>query len=124
MTSLFEQLGGAPALHAAVDHFYDRILADDELAPFFDDVDMPQQKGKQRAFLAWVMGGTDKYTGQDMRAAHAHLLARGLDDRHVTGVIGHLAATLTQLGADPAAIEQVGQLAESVRDDVLGRPAS
>jgi hemoglobin len=122
MTSLFEQLGGAKALHAVVDAFYDRILADAELAPFFTDVEMPRQKAKQRAFLAWVLGGTDHYTGKDMREAHAHLLERGLNDDHVTGVINHLAGTLADRGVDAGSIGQVGELAESVRDDVLGRP--
>jgi hemoglobin len=35
MTSIYEQIGGAEALETVVDDFYDRVLADDELAGFF-----------------------------------------------------------------------------------------
>ncbi len=121
--SLYSRLGGAPALQAAVDEFYARMLADERVTRFFDDVDMEQQKGKQRAFLAFVTGGTTKYTGQDMRAGHAHLLERGLDSSHVDVVIQHLGETLAGLGASSEDIAAVAALAESVRDDVLGRCA-
>lgn len=121
MSSLYERLGGAPALQAAVDDFYRRMLSDERVARFFDDVDMERQKGKQRRFLAFVMGGTDKYTGLDMRKAHAHLMERGLADEHVDVVIEHLGAALLDLGAAKEDVEEVASLAESVRDDVLSR---
>ena len=35
--SLYEAIGGRPAVVAAVDVFYRRLLADPELAPFFPD---------------------------------------------------------------------------------------
>lgn len=121
MTSLYDELGGAPAIEAAVDIFYRKVLADELLAPFFEDVDMERQAAKQAAFLTMVTGGPANYSGKDMRRAHAHLVARGIDDRHFDAVVGHLAATLRELGVDDAKIARVGAVAESVRDDVLGR---
>ncbi len=56
-----------------------------------------------------------------MREGHAHLLQRGLNDTHVDIVIEHLGATLTELGANAEDIAQVAAIANSVRDDVLGR---
>jgi hemoglobin len=58
-----------------------------------------------------------------MRRGHAHLVAQGLDDSHFDAVIELLAGTLTELGARPEDIAEVGALANSVRDDVLGREA-
>ena len=121
MSSIYEQLGGGPAITAAVEDFYRRVLADDELAPFFDDVDMDRQMAKQAAFLTMVTGGPAAYTGRDMRAAHAKLVERGIGDRHVDLVIQHLGATLTGLGVAPELIAQVAAVAESVRGDVLSR---
>lgn len=121
MTSLYEQLGGAPAIDAAVDIFYRKVLADDLLAPYFDDVDMERQAAKQKAFLTMVTGGPANYSGKDMRRAHAHLVAEGIGDAHFDAVVGHLAATLRELGVSDEKIAQVGALAESVRADVLGR---
>lgn len=121
MSSIYEQLGGGPAIEAAVDDFYRRVLADDELAPFFEDTDMDKQMAKQTAFLTMVTGGPVSYTGKDMRAGHAHLVARGIGDRHVDLVIKHLGDTLAGLGVAPELIQQVAAVAESVRNDVLSR---
>ena len=121
MTTLFDRLGGAPALDAAVDIFYRKVLTDDRISDFFEDVDMERQAAKQKAFLAMVTGGPVNYTGADMRTGHAHLVRKGLNDSHVDAVIEHLAATLQELGATPSDIADVGALANSVRDDVLNR---
>jgi hemoglobin len=122
--TLYEQLGGAAAVDKAVDLFYRRMLADDRVARFFDDVDMDRQAAKQKGFLTMVLGGPNNYTGRDMRTGHAHLVARGLDDSHVDVVIEHLGAVLQELGASSDQIAQVAALANSVRDDVLGRTAA
>lgn len=119
--SLYERLGGAPAFQSAVDDFYRRMLLDDRVATFFDDVDMDAQIAKQRAFLTYVTGGPAEYTGKDMREAHAHLVERGLASEHVDIVIEHLGATLIEMGAREEDVSEVAQLAESVRNEVLGR---
>lgn len=119
--SLYDQLGGAPAFDAAVESFYRKMLSDERVARFFDDVDMDRQMAKQKAFLTMVCGGPNNYTGRDMRAAHAKLLSRGLNDSHVDVVIEHLGATLRELGAGEDAIAKVAALANSVRDAVLSR---
>jgi hemoglobin len=121
MTTLYERLGGAPAMDAAVDIFYRKVLSDDRISGFFDDVDMERQAGKQKAFLTMVTGGPASYTGQDMRRGHAHLVAQGLNDEHFDAVVELLADTLAELGANPADIAEVGALANSVRNDVLNR---
>jgi hemoglobin len=121
MSTIYEQLGGGPAIEAAVEDFYRRVLADDELAPYFDDVDMDRQMAKQAGFLTMVTGGPAAYTGRDMRTAHAKLVERGIGDRHVDLVIKHLGDTLSGLGVAPELIAQVAAVAESVRDDVLCR---
>ena len=121
MTTLYERLGGAPAMEAAVDIFYRKVLTDDRISRFFEDVDMERQSAKQKAFLTMVTGGPANYSGQDMRQGHAHLVAQGLNDDHFDAVVELLAGTLTELGANPADIAEVGALANSVRDDVLNR---
>jgi hemoglobin len=121
MTTLYERLGGAPAMEAAVDIFYRKVLSDDRISRFFEDVDMERQAAKQKAFLTMVTGGPANYTGQDMRQGHAHLVAMGLNDSHVDAVIELIAQTLAELGVNSADIAEVGAIANSVRDDVLNR---
>jgi hemoglobin len=119
--SLYEQLGGEAAVNAAVDLFYRKVLTDDRVSQFFDNVDMDHQIAKQKAFLTMVFGGPVAYTGKDMRAGHAHLVQRGLNDSHVDAVIELLGQTLTELGVPQEAIAKVAGIAESVRGDVLNR---
>ena len=121
MLSLYDELGGAPAVEAAVDIFYRKVLSDDRISHFFDGVDMERQAAKQKGFLTMVLGGPNHYTGKDMRTGHAHLVARGLNDSHVDAVIEDLAATLRELGVGEDRIAQVAVIANSVRDDVLNR---
>jgi hemoglobin len=123
MASLYERLGGSAAIDAAVDIFYRKMLGDERVAEFFDGVDMSRQAAKQKGFLTMVTGGPNHYTGKDMREGHKHLLAKGLNDLHVDVVIEHLGATLKELGASDADIAEVAALANSVRGDVLSRPA-
>lgn len=117
--SLFERLGGAPAIQAASEVFYRKVLADPLLAPYFDGVDMDHQVAKQAAFLTMALGGPNHYTGRDLRTAHAGLT--GIGDEHVDRVITHLAQTLSELGVSGSEIAEAGAVAASVRDDVLNR---
>lgn len=121
MSNLYERLGGAPAVDAAVDIFYRKVLADDRINGFFDSVDMEKQAAKQKAFLTMVFGGPNSYSGKDMREGHRHLVARGLNDAHVDAVIELLGATLKELGVGDEDIAEVAALANSTRDDVLDR---
>ncbi|RMH59328.1 MAG: group 1 truncated hemoglobin [Zetaproteobacteria bacterium] len=119
--SVYEQIGGAAAVDAAVDIFYRRVLADAYVNRFFEGVDMEKQAAKQKAFLTMVMGGPNKYTGKDMREGHKHLLKMGLNDTHFDHILMHLRATLAELGVPDRLIQTIAAVAESTRDDVLNR---
>jgi hemoglobin len=114
MSTLFEQIGGEAAVDAAVDLFYRKVLSDDRISEFFNDIDMETQAAKQKAFLTMAFGGPSNYSGKDMREAHAHLVARGLNDSHFNAVAENLVATLKEL------IDQAVVIASSTHDDVLG----
>jgi hemoglobin len=114
--TLYQQLGGKPALEAAVDRFYERVLADDRISHFFATVDMDGQRRKQKRFLAVAFGANEKWDGKDMRAAHAHL---SLTEEHFTAVAEALQGTLQDLGVPAELIGQVMTIAASTHDDVL-----
>lgn len=121
MPSLFERLGGRDAVALAVQRFYRKVLTDDRIAHFFEDVDMEAQIAKQAAFLTMVFGGPAEYAGEELRAAHAHLVERGLRDEHVDAVLEHLGATLREVGAAEADVVEVLSIAEGARGEVLNR---
>lgn len=119
--TLYERIGGEAAVNAAVDIFYRKVLADYRINRFFDNTDMDKQIAKQKAFFTMAFGGPNNYTGQDMRNAHAHLVKMGLNSSHFDAVMEHLGATLTELNVPQELIAEAAAIAESTRNDVLGK---
>mmetsp|Transcript_66638 Transcript_66638/g.77337 ORF Transcript_66638/g.77337 Transcript_66638/m.77337 type:complete len:123 (+) Transcript_66638:54-422(+) len=116
--SLFEQLGGEAAVDVCVDSFYEKVLADPKINHFFKDTDMKKQAQHQKAFLTVAFGGPNKYSGRSLRESHKKM---GLTDEHFDAVIGHLAATLRELGVSEDLIKQVADVAETTRSDILNK---
>ena len=119
--SLYERIGGEAAVNAAVDIFYRKVLSDYRINRFFEGVDMETQAAKQKAFLTMVFGGPANYTGEDMRNGHAHLVKMGLNDSHFDAVMEHLGGTMEELKVPPELIAEAAAIAESTRNDVLGK---
>jgi len=117
--SLFARIGGDPAIDVVVDAFYSRVLADPRIDSFFENTDTRHLKKMQKQFMAVAFGGPDPYTGQDMRTAHARLVADGLTDTHFGIVAGHLKEVLVNFQVDPGLIDEVMQIVGSTHDDVL-----
>lgn len=116
--SVYERIGGEPAVDAAVDIFYRKVLMDDRISHFFDNIDMDKQAAKQKAFLTMAFGGPNSYTGKDMREAHKHM---NLNETHFDAVVENLAATLTELGVSEEDIGEVAAIANSVKGDILNK---
>ncbi len=51
MTSYYDQVGGEPAMEKAVQIFYRKILKDQSIKHFFNDIDMNLQIKKQKALF-------------------------------------------------------------------------
>ena len=116
--TLYNQIGGMPAVDAAVGIFYDKIMIDPRVNHFFKRVDMTQQSPKLKAFLAYAFGAPMAYTGKSMHAAHAHLNITELD---FSIVAGHLHDTLVELAVPDELIQEVIRIAGSVKDKIVQR---
>ncbi len=119
--SIYDQIGGAAAVEKAVEIFYRKVLSDDLISGFFEDVDMERQAAKQGAFITMALGGPNNYTGMDMRTGHRHLVKRGLNDSHFDAVVKHLGDTLLELGVPAETVGTIANKLEGLRDDVLDR---
>jgi hemoglobin len=114
--SVYDDIGGAPAMKAVVTVFYDRVVADPELARWFQDVDMSRLKAHQRAFLAAALGGPEMFSGRGLDAAHARL---GITDLAFDAVVEHLTMSLHDLGIPAGVIDSVRERVDGCRDDVV-----
>lgn len=119
--SLYEDLGGAPALDAALDRFYQKVLADSRINRYFHDVDMGRLKSKGQAFLTMAFGGPNEYHGKGLRVMHQGPRTRGMDEEDFETFMGHFRSTLEELGAREEHVTEVMSIAYSAKDDVLGR---
>lgn len=118
-SSLYQKLGGKAAIDAAVEAFYVKVLADERVKHFFDDISMNKQRAKQKAFLSAALGGPVPWAGKDMRKAHASL---DLKEEHFNAIAENLVATLKNLKVSQELIDQVIAIVATTKDDVLNRP--
>ncbi len=118
--TLYERIGGEAAVRAAVDRFYERILADPELKGFFATVSMPRLKAHQLAFLSQVLGGPRQYSGASMRDAHSRL---AIEQRHFDGVAVHLVETLRELNLPEEIITAIAAALTPLSAQIVNTPA-
>jgi hemoglobin len=121
MTSIYEQIGGQEALIAVVDDFYDRVLADPELAVFFNGTNMPRLKGMQVEFFAAALGGPDEYRGRSMKDVHR---GRGIGQRHFDLVAGHLSGALGAAGVPPETVAAIIGAVAPLSADIVSTSAA
>ena len=89
--SLFDRLGGKPAITAVVDDFVARVVADRRINRFFANTDAPPFKAKLVDQICEASGGPCKYTGKDMKTAHAGM---GIADADFGALVEDLSITL------------------------------
>lgn len=114
--TLYERLGGQDAIDAVVEEFYDRALADEELAPYFEGVDTDELREHQKEFVAFAADGPVDYDGRGMAAAHAHL---DVTDDAFDRVAEHLDASLRAFDVAEADREELLTAVEALRSDVV-----
>lgn len=114
--SLYQKLGGKPAVEAVVNNFYERVLSDASLAPFFENTDMDRQHRHQVAFVSMALGGPKEYAGQAMKAAHT---GRGIREQHFNSVAGHLSGALKWAGVGDEDVDTIIGVVAGLKDDVV-----
>lgn len=118
--TLYERLGGQDAIGEVVDRFYDRVIEDERVARYFDDVDMRKQRAHQTQFISAVAGGPVDYSGEDMEAAHDDL---GITKPDFDVIVEHLDATLREFDVPEDDREAVLDAVAEYEDDIVTAPA-
>jgi hemoglobin len=114
--SLYEAIGGRPALAAAVDLFYGRLIADPVLGPFFPGGVGARHRAYVITVLGEALGGPERYRGPDIARAHRGL---GISDAHFERAAGHLDATLDELGVPRRLTDRIVALVAGLRPAVV-----
>ena len=115
-TSVYEAIGGRPALTATVDVFYGRLIADPVLGPFFPGGVGARHRAYVVTVLGEALGGPERYRGPDLAGAHRGL---GISDAHFDSAAAHLAATLDELGVPGHLADQIVAVVAGLRPAVV-----
>ena len=114
--SLYSQVGGETAVRAVVTEFYNRVLEDPALAPYFRHKQRKGLEESQVRFFTQALGGPTIYQGPSMADAHKnlHITARNFDR-----VADHLNETLASLGVDSAHIDAIMNTVAPLKGDIV-----
>ncbi|MEM9280178.1 MAG: group 1 truncated hemoglobin [Pseudomonadota bacterium] len=114
--SLYEKYGGFSQVSKIVLAFYDTLLDDDDIGPFFDDVDMSRMVDHQTKFIASLLGGPAAYTDNQLRQLHSHL---DIKHEHFDQLEIVLRDTLTDHGVAAEDVETVAAEFAKRRDLIV-----
>lgn len=121
MTNLFEQFGGEQAVILVVKEFYERILTDAELSPFFIGIDLSALQRKQKWFITSILMSSTEGTGSYMERAHRKLVRKkGLNENHFDKAIAHLDMAMQNAKIEQEPREKLIMSAKLLKHAVLG----
>lgn len=92
--TLYERLGGKPAIAAVVDGMVENIAADERIAWRFEKTDFQSYKATFVDFVCMVTGGPCKYKGLSMPNAHSRM---GISNEEFDITVGHVLSVMDNL---------------------------
>ena len=116
--SLYQRLGGQPAILSVVDDFVANVAADPRINGFFAGTDIPRLKGYLADQICAGTGGPCQYKGRDMRAAHAGM---GVREVHFNALVEDLAKTLDKFGVPAREKNELLGILGTMKYDIVAR---
>jgi hemoglobin len=115
--TLYDRVGGDIAIAMLVDRFYDRVLKDTELEPYFRHVPMEKLREMQLEFFSAALDGPAHYSGRSIDDVHK---GKGITSRQLTRFMHHLLATIQFLKLSEREVSEmysrIGLFGDSVID--------
>jgi hemoglobin len=118
--SLYERLGGEPALTAVVDDFTSRAAGNAKVnflrTGKYAAMDIPKFKKHLVNLIASVTGGPQKYSGRDMKTTHKGM---GISDPEFDAIAEDLAASLDKFKVPAKEKGELLKIVASTRSDIV-----
>jgi hemoglobin len=115
--TLFERVGGEQAIAELIHEFYDRVLVDPELKPFFKDTSVDKLRRMQREFFSAALDGPITYTGRPL--SHVHH-GRGITKHHLARYVDHLIDTLRGRGINDQDVQDIISRISTYANEITG----
>ena len=117
--SLYDRLGGKPAITAVVDQFVANVAADQRINGRFATTDIPKLKGHLVNQVCGATGGPCNYTGRDMKATHDGMKITGAD---FNALVQNLVAALDKFNVPAGEKGELLALLGPMKKDIVELP--
>jgi hemoglobin len=114
--SLYERLGGKPAIQAVVDDFIGNVAGDSRINSFFAHTDIPRLNTMLVNQICEATGGPCKYEGRSMKAAHAGM---GVGDAQFNALVEDLVKSLDKFNVPAKEKNELLTALASMKGDIV-----
>src|SRR5207237_10515352 len=116
--SLYDRLGGKPAITAVVDDFVGNVAGDNRINKFFAKTDIPRLKRLLVEQICAGTGGPCTYTGRDMRSVHAGM---GITDAQFNALVEDLVKSLDKFKVPEKEKGELLGIIRPMRPSIVGQ---
>jgi hemoglobin len=121
---LYDRLGGKPAITAVVDEFVSRVAADKRINAYFaptasDPARLTSFKGKLVDQICQASGGSCKYRGKNMKAAH---MGMGVTTADFNALVEDLVGALDKFKVGQHEKDQLLGALGPMKSDIVEKP--
>jgi hemoglobin len=114
--SLYERLGGAPAISAVIDDFAGRVLKDDRINKKFAKTNAPRLLFHLKEQVCAATGGPCQYTGLSMKESHKNMK---VTEGEFNALVGHLVDTLNHFKVPEAEQKELLGILGPLKDEIV-----
>lgn len=121
--TLYERMGSWDGIDQIVSDTLAMHVENEDIAHYFEGVDLNQLQAHVTAFFAAGTGGPNKYEGRDMTSTHASM---SMSDADFDSAVADVLKAVSKNVEDEAVAQEVNAILQSLRPAVMGtaEPAS
>jgi hemoglobin len=116
--TLYDRLGGYPAISAVVDDFVANVAADRRINRFFANANIDRLKARLVEQICQGTGGPCSYSGGDMKSVHAGM---GIQGKHFNALVGDLGKTLNKFKVPAREQKELVAILAPMKKDIVTR---
>jgi hemoglobin len=116
--SLYDRLGGKPAITAVVDDFVANVAADPRINGRFANTNIPRLKGLLVDQICEATGGPCTYTGRDMKTTHRGM---NITDAEFNALVEDLVKSLDKFKVPAKEREELLGALAGMKPDIVGQ---
>ena len=114
--TLFEGVGGEQTIRELIHEFYDRVIADPDLKPFFENTSIGKLRRMQREFFSAALDGPITHTGRPLSVHYG----KDISKHHFVPYVGHLIDTLQYHGLNDQDVQDIIDRISTYADEIAG----